>query len=210
MAVLEVLLAGVLLAVCALALLLTSLTSSTSNRQSLEYIAAQAAARSQMEEICGNKFGDLVGNYGKTNPLVGNTFKVYLNESPEFKDDTGKKSKGVELKGFRKLVNGAENFDAGEIVIVTHESDLPSTYGYSCSTSSTDSYPDNGKPGGIGFKGIPIDLNADGNTTSGNCWDFSVNPPVTTAVRLPVGVIVRWRGPKGPERYELWTIVTQY
>lgn len=203
-------LAAVLLALCALALLFTSLTSATSNRQSLEYLAAQSAARSQMEEICGGKFGDLVANYGSTNPIIGNTFKVFMNESAEYKDASGKKGRGIELPGFRKMVNGAENFDAGEIVIVTHESNAPELYGYSCSTSSTDAWPDNGKPGGIGFKGIPIDLNADGNTTSGNCWDLTVAPPVTTAVRLPVGVIVRWRGPKGPERYELWTIVTQY
>ncbi|HLX62867.1 MAG TPA: hypothetical protein VKX17_16445 [Planctomycetota bacterium] len=209
LSMLEVMLAGMILALCACAMLVASYTSAQATKQSAEYSAAVSAARKKMEELCSTNFDALVQRYGKYNPTAGNTFKVYMDEGTQYVANNAKQS-GIELPGFRKVVNGVDNFDAGEIVIVTHETNLPSTYGYSCSISSTNLWPDNGNPGGISYTGIPIDLNGDGTTTSGNCYDLSVTPAVKTAVRLPVGVVIRWNGTNGPERYELWTIITRY
>ncbi len=208
---LEVLLSAMILASCTLAMLYASLTSGRATRETGEYSSAVAAARKKMEELCATPYNQLVMRYGRYNPTVGNTFPVYLNEGPQYVDSTsGAKMTGQQLPGLYKLVNGVANYDAGEIIIITNESAAASTYGYSCGVSSTDNRPDLGQPGGCGFKGIPIDLNGDGNTTSGTCYDLSVTPPITTAVRLPVGIIVRWNGPLGPERYELWTVISNF
>lgn len=208
----EVILAAFILAICAMTLLHASTTSGQATRQSAEYNSAVAAARKKMEELCNTaSFDALVGGYGEVNPSIGNTFKVYLNEGIEYLDTAGVKQRGQELKGYYKLVNGSPNYDAGEVVIITTENRLASTYGYKCQLSPTDTYPDGNKSnGGINFSLVPIDLNGDGNTTSGNCYNLNVNPAVTSAIRLPVGVIVRWQGSNGPERYELWTILGKY
>jgi Tfp pilus assembly protein PilV len=208
LSILEVMLAVFILSVAALALLGASITSAGATRQSAEYAAAVSAARKKMEEVSSTQFASLVKTYGVGS--TGTTFKVYLNEGTEYRNSANKTARGIELQGFRKVVSGVDNYDAGEIVIVTSESAAASTYAYACSRSPSDPKPDNGQPGGISFGGIPLDLNADGNTTSGNCYNLAVTPNVTTAVRLPVGVIVRWDGPHGPERYELWTILTIY
>lgn len=208
----EVILAVFILTVCAMSLLHTSTASGQATRKSAEFNAAVAAARRKMEELCSARsFDDLVSNYGETNPALGNTFKVYFNEGVEYVDAAGVKQRGMQLKGYYKNVNGQANYDAGEVVIITTEDRAPSTYGYKCQMSPTDTYPDGNRTnGGINFSYLPIDLNGDGNTTSGNCYNLNVTPAVTTAVRLPVGVIVRWQGSNGPERYELWTILGKY
>jgi Tfp pilus assembly protein PilV len=216
LSMIEVLLSALILSVCALTMIFAMKTSGDATKQSSEYDAAVAAARRKIEELSTTNFDLLVQRYGKYNPTVGNTFKVYLDEGVQYKDASGAKQTGIELTGLYKLVNGAANWDAGEIVIITHESNAPSTYGYSCSLNASTTFPDGGQPGGISFmtnpttKTIAIDLDADGDTTSGNCYDLSVTPNVKTAVRLPIGVVIRWYGPHGPERYEQWTILTRY
>lgn len=209
---LEVILATFILAVCAMSLLIASTTSGQATRQSSEYASAVAAARRKMEDLCNIRdFDTLVAGYGETNPTVGNTFKVYLNDSVQYVDNTGTKQRGQELVGYYKLVNGVANYDAGEVVIITTENRAASTYGYKCQLSPTDTYPDGTKTnGGINFSYLPIDLNGNGTTTDGNCYNMTSVPQVKTAKRLPVGVIVRWQGANGPERYELWTILGNY
>ncbi len=137
-----------------------------------------------------------------------------MNEGLQYKTGLNGKTIGMELQGLYKKTNANttnnSTYDAGEIVIVTHESNPASGYGYSCGMSPTDNRPDLGKPGGISFQAIPIDLDGDGTTTNGDCYIVTGTTPVKTAVRLPVGVVVRWQGISGPERYELWTIVTNY
>ncbi len=205
--IMEVMLATFILSVCALTIMNASYTSASTVRQSAEYASAVATARQKMEEIQSNPFdgpSGLVARYG-----VGSretTFKVFLNEGTEqaTNDSFGHFNRGNELIGFRKTVNGvAGNTDAGEVVIVLNESAASNTYGYSCSRSASDTSPDGGQPGGIGFNGLPMDLNGDGNTSSGTVTN-------STATRLPVGVVIRWDGPHGPERYELWTIISRY
>jgi Tfp pilus assembly protein PilV len=213
---LEVLLAGIVLSVCCICMLDAMVTTTSETRQSGEYAAAVSAARKKLEEITACSLAKVVANYGINAPLIGRTFPVYLNESVESQNGNTKQ-RGQVLPGYYKTVNGNANTDAGEIVIVTNESALASTYGLSCSidgsTSGPNAYPDNGQPGGINFTGIPIDLDCDGVTssgTSGNKYDLSTSPQITSAVRLPVGVIVRWPGAHGQERVEIWTLVSRY
>ncbi|MEI6233936.1 MAG: hypothetical protein WCT04_12840 [Planctomycetota bacterium] len=203
LSIMEVMLAVFILSICSLSILTASYTSSTSVQQSAEYAAAVSAARKKMEEIQGYTFAKLNQRYGPGSRET--TFKVYFNEGTEqsTKDAFGKVSRGIEMLGFRKVVNGVDKYDAGEVVLINNESALSTTYGYSCSRSTTDPKPDNGLPGGINFGGIPMDLNGDGNTTSGAVSN-------SNATRMPVGVIVRWDGQHGPERYELWTVISRY
>ena len=212
MSLLEVLLSMSVLAICSMTMLSASMTSGQATRQSAEYNAAVSAARKKMEDLCNlNNFDTLVRDYGEVNPARGNTFPVLLNEGVEYLDSAGVKQKGNTLPGYYKLVNSVANYDAGEVVIITWENRLASSYAYACGTSPTNSYPDTGKSnGGVNFSMLPIDLNGDGVATAGNCYNLVSNPPVKTAVRLPVGVIVRWQGANGPERYELWTILGNY
>jgi Tfp pilus assembly protein PilV len=212
----EVLIAGIVLAVCCICMLDAMVTTTSQTRQSGEYAAAMAAARRKIEEITACNFGQVVANYGVNAPIIGRTFPVYQNESWEYQNGSAK-SRGLVLPGFYKTVNGAANYDAGEIVIITNESALASTYGLSCSmdgsTSGPNAYPDYGNPGGINYTGIPIDLDCDGaisTGTAGNKYDLSTTPQITSAKRLPVGVIVRWMGPHGQERVEVWTLVSQF
>lgn len=204
LSIMEVMLSVFILSICALTILSASYTSASSVKQSAEYAAAVAAARRKMEEIQTTPFLSLVSRYG-----IGSrerTFKVFLNEGTEqnSKDAFGHMNRGVELPGFCKTIALATyNYDAGEIVIVNDEAAAPSTYGYACGRSPTDNTPDNNNPGGIGFNGIPIDLNGAGSTTSGTIANDK-------ATRLPIGVVIRWDGPHGPERYELWTIISRY
>ena len=88
---------------------------------------------------------------------------------------------------------------AGEVVIITDESKTASDYGRDLS-------PLDGKPDGVKVVGLPLDQTGDGDLTDGNVW----NPPtVTTGWCFPVGVVIRWRGIQGEERYELWTVLSR-
>ena len=191
---LEVVLLCVLLAVGAAALGQTFLTALAATRESGEYAAVVAAARQKMEELAATRFEDLVKKYGASAPTVGNTFPVMLDQAGTEINASGTKAYGLELPGYN-------NLPAGEIVIITDESNPPSLYGRSLP-------PDGNRPGGVSFSGLPMDLNGDGNVTSGNVWGGT--PATNLAIRLPVGVVIRWPGARGPERYELWTIMSKY
>ena len=53
-----------------------------------------------------------------------------------------------------------------------------------------------------------MDLNGNGHNNDGETWGSTVAQQ--TAIRFPVGVVIRWPGVKSEERYELWTIVSRY
>jgi Tfp pilus assembly protein PilV len=187
---LETLLAAFTVAVAVTAISSSMMNSMLSTRQSGESIAVQMAARQKLEEITAMRFEDIYDAYC-SGGTVGNTFDVYMTSN-----NGGTK---VKLSGLSNAAGTPQ--PAGEVIIVTTENAKPSDYGRDIS-------PYNGKPDGCQFSGLPMDLNGNGSSDDGNVWGSS--PGQRTAIRFPVGVVIRWPGVRGEERYELWTIVSRY
>ena len=187
---LEVLVSAACVAIAVTAISSSMMNSMLSTRQSGEYLAAQLAARQKMEEISVTRFQDIVNNY-RQGGTVGNTFDVY----------STKASGGAKVKLLGLPDQYGVPQPAGEVIVITDEGKPASSYGRDLS-------PFDGKPDGCTFQGLPMDLNGNGNASDGNVWGNNANQQ--TAIRFPVGVVIRWPGVRGEERYELWTIVSKY
>lgn len=185
----EVVIAAAVVAIAVTAISSSMMNSMLSTQQNGEYLAAQLAARKKMEEIYTVPFSMLVDTYKSTalGGSMGNTFEVSMTDSGS--------SQATKLMGFTDT-NGVPQ-PAGEVIIITNESARASDYG-------RDLFPADGRPDGCTFVGLPMDLNGNGNTTDGDTW--AANGSNRTAIRLPIGVVIRWPGVRGEERYELWTI----
>ncbi len=186
----EVLVSALVVAIAVTAISSSMMNSMLATRESGEYLAAQLAARQKMEEISACRFENLVDIYRQGGSL-GNTFDVYLTNSAG-----GKK---IKLQGFNDSAGNPQ--PAGEIIIITKEDATPANYG-------RDLMPFDGQPDGCQFAGLPMDLNGNGNVSDGDVW--GPLPTQHSAIRFPVGVVIRWPGVRGEERYELWTIVSRY
>jgi type II secretory pathway pseudopilin PulG len=186
----EVLAAAACVAIAVTAIASSMMNSMLSTRQSGEYLAAQLAARQKMEEISACRFEDIVDIYRQGGSL-GNTFDVYMTSI-----NGGSK---VKLLGLADQYGVPQ--PAGEIIIITDEGALPAYYGRDLS-------PFDGRPDGCTFQGLPMELNGNGEATDGNVWGTTA--ATRTAIRFPVGVVIRWPGVRGEERHELWTIVSRY
>lgn len=104
---------------------------------------------------------------------------------------------------------------AGEVVFITNETLGKTGYGGDLS-------PNDGLPDGVRFfQDYPVDLSdpADGDTTDpGVFLDLNVDGDSDdanaiqneSAIKIAVGVIIRWQGKYGEERHETWTWLTRY
>ena len=187
---LEVLIAAACVAVVVTAISSSMMNSMLATRQSGEFIAAQLAARQKMEEISTCRFDDIVDIY-KQGGTLGNTFYVYATTT----------SGGSKIKVPGLPNQSGVSQPAGEVIIITNEGATSGSYGRDLS-------PFDGVPDGCQFQGLPMDLNGNGNSTDGDVWGPTAAQ--RTAIRFPVGIVVRWPGVRGEERYELWTIISKY
>jgi len=163
-------------------------TSLTATRQSGEFAAAERAARQKMEELASVPFASLCELY-KPSGSVGNSFPVVYSYTNKGDD---RFLPGLTGGPSSRLYKGVPM--AGEIIIVTDEG---------AAVTSAFDLDGNGVLDPVNYAGGALDLNANGTTTDGDV--------TTTAVRLPVGVVIRWLGVRGQvERYELWTVFTKY
>jgi len=189
----EVVLVAAMLAVFVLAVSGAQLQSLSGTRQSEERAAAMRIAREKLEKMCAMRFDDVYTQYGPNGPYQ--YFDVVLDYSAA--------SSSV-LQGrciLPGLIRAGHMYPdaAGEVVIITDGSKSASSFGRDLS-------PLDGLPDGVNVAGLPLDLTGTGNTTDGNVW----NPPnVVTGTCFPVGVVIRWQGVQGEERYELWTVLSR-
>jgi len=186
----EVTIAAACVAVVVAAISNSMMNSMMSTRQSGEYITAQLAARQKMEEISACRFDDIVDIYRQGGTL-GNAFEVYSTTT-----NGGSK---IKMPGLPNTYGVSQ--PAGEVIIISNESASAATYGRDLS-------PFNGVADGCQFVGLPMDLNGNGSNADGDVWGPTA--VTRTAIRFPVGVVIRWPGVRGEERYELWTILSKY
>ncbi|HLX63565.1 MAG TPA: hypothetical protein VKX17_20005 [Planctomycetota bacterium] len=186
----EVLVSAVVVAIAVTAISSSMMNSMMATRESGEFLAAQLAARQKLEEISALKFEDIVDVY-RSGGSLGNVFDVYMTNNAG-----GAKTK---LLGLPDQYGVPQ--PAGEVIIITREDASPGDYGRDLS-------PFDGKPDGCQFQGLPMDLNGNGTVSDGDTWGSQ--PSQRTAIRFPIGVVIRWPGVRGEERYELWTIVSRY
>lgn len=141
--------------------------------------------------------------FGRLHP-----FKVYLSDVDA---DNLSSTKGI--------LPGLVDDYAGEVILITGETNEDFAGGGTAqvpiNTANQDhirgvgSYggdllPRDGKPDGFQFFALPIDLNGDG------LFDLNTSKIAGKQIRYAAGVIVRWQGRYGPERYETWTILSYY
>jgi len=117
------------------------------------------------------------------------------------------------------LLPGLVDDYAGEVILITGETNekfaTDPNFAVAINTANIDevhgvgSYggdllPRDGKPDGFLSFTMPVDLNGDG--------DFTDNTKAlgSKQMRYPVGVVIRWQGRYGPERYETWTVISSY
>lgn len=189
----EVIMATAMVAVFVLAVSGAQLRSMVVTRQSDERAAAMRIAREKLEKMCAMRFDDVYIQYGPSGPY--RYFDVVLEYSAASSSVLQGKCilPGLTLPGKKFPVA------AGEVVLITDESKSASSFGRDLS-------PYDGLPDGVAVQGLPLDLTGNGNVTDGNVW----NPPsVMTGTSFPVGVIIRWQGVQGQERYELWTVLSR-
>lgn len=189
-ALLEVMIAAMLVAIAVTAIAQATVNSMLATRQVDERLAASLAARKKMEEIANTPFDQIVDRY-RYGGTIGNTFDVYMTEAGS---------------GSQTLLQGLSDpygipQKAAEIIIITNEDSTAADYG-------RDLKPYDGRPDSCEFVGLPMDLNGNGTLGDGNVWGSLPNQ--RTAVRFPVGIVVRWPGVKGDERYELWNVISKY
>jgi len=189
----EVVIVTGMLAVFVLAVSGAQTRSMIGTRQSEERAAAMRIAREKLEKLCAMPFEDVYTYYGPTGAL--RCFDVVLEYSAA--SSSVLQGKCI-LPGLTRLGHKLPDA-AGEVVLMTDESKSASSYGRDL--SPCDGYPD-----GINVVGLPLDLTGDGDLTDGNVW----NPPsVKTGTTFPIGVVIRWQGVAGEERYELWTVLSR-
>lgn len=268
MTLLEVVVAGAIIAIVMMFLGRGFVTSMYMSRQSDEYAAAARASRDIMEEIVSMT----IVRWDRT-PLGGNQYQLKRDpvtnkpltaiDSFNFTDLPSKLTHefaggkiGQEIETFtgggfvtsgpgvdpfgrihpfrvylsdidpenpnseRGILPGIADEYAGEVVIIDSEAlpeQLPGSnnsipvatqehrfgrgggkFGY-----GGDLFPRDGSPDGFQFFQLPVDLDCNGTTTSDR------NSLGIRVKRYPVGVIVRWMGKYGPERYETWTIISK-
>lgn len=191
MTLLEVIITMAILSTCLMALSSSTISTMVATRQTAETAAALRAARQKLEQISGERIEDILRWYIPGGD-PGVAFEVIQEYTPSGRHRL--------LPGIADPTNPAIPVMAGEIVLITRENATQSTYG-------RDLFPKDGQPDGILFRGLPIDLNGNGNTSDGETRSFVLNK----AVRIPVGIVIRWEGAGGrKERYELWTILSDY
>jgi type II secretory pathway pseudopilin PulG len=186
----EVLVSALVVAIAVTAISSSMMNSMLATRESGEYLAAQLAARQKMEEISSCRFEDLVDIY-RPGGSIGNTFEVYTSDV-----SGGNK---IKLQGLADQYGVPQ--PAGEVIIITKENAMAGDYGRDLS-------PFDGHADGCQIQGLPMDLNGNGLISDGDVW--GPLPTQHSAIRFPVGVVIRWPGVRGEERYELWTIVSRY
>ena len=187
---LEVLIAGALVAVVVMAISEAIMNSMLATRQSSERLAVSLAASKKMAEIANTPFDQIVDKY-RFGGSIGNTFDVLMSEAGS--------AQQTRLQGLSDPYGVPQ--PAAEIIVITNEDLGPGSYG-------RDLKPFDGKPDSCEFVGLPMDLNGNGVTGDGDVWGATT--ATRTAVRFPIGIVIRWPGVKGDERYELWNIVSKY
>lgn len=186
LSLLEILVAATLLAICAASLTQAHVTAMSATRQSDEYAAAARATREALEIVAATAFDELMIQF-PVDPLTQRRFpfRVYLSHDP---NDPA-----------RGVLPGLVDDYAGELVIVTDETKDRAAWG-------GDLLPKNGLPDGVKSFPLPLDLNMDGDTLDNHAAIVTNK----TGRRYPVGVIIRWMGRYGEERYETWTVISRY
>lgn len=150
-----------------------------------------------------NMSGWDIDPFGRLHP-----FKVYLADvNPDDPNST------------RGLLPGLVDDYAGEVILITGETNENFSGGgtskvpintanqdqvHGVGSWGGDLLPRDGKPDGFLSFTLPVDLNGDG------LFDLNTKDLKSDWIRLPVGVIVRWQGRYGPERYETWTVLSHY
>lgn len=178
-----------------------TVSSIVSTRDSAEYAAAVRAARLKMEELA-------VAPWDKLSTYHGQEFEVALEYTPADQEQSTSGAGYALVNKNRNLPSlRADGKCAGEVVLITNGNAVASSFGRDLTTTATGKPPADGQPDGIAFRGLPIDLTADGVC---NALDDCSAVGCTRAARYPVGVVIRWWGANGrPERYELWTIISK-
>lgn len=187
---LEVLIAAALVSVAVMAISESIMNSMLATRQASERLAASLAASKKMAEIVNTPFDQIVDKY-RFGGSIGNTFDVFVTEAGS--------AQAARLQGLSDPYGVPQ--PAAEIIVITNEDLGPGNYG-------RDLKPFDGKPDSCEFIGLPMDLNGNGAPGDGDVWGPTA--ATRTAVRFPIGIVIRWPGVKGDERYELWNIVSKY
>lgn len=107
-----------------------------------------------------------------------------------FYSPTGNSAKNITIPGV-----GTANANAVEIIVLDDESKTTASLGRDLS-------PADGIADGVRFVTLPMDFNGDGDVL-----DSVVGADTT---RYLVGVVIRWEGPHGEERYEAWTVISKF
>ena len=182
--------AAALVAIAVTAIAESIMNSMLATRQASERLAASLAASKKMAEISNMPFDQIVDKY-RFGGTIGNTFEVYMTEA-----GSGRQTR---LQGLSDQYGVPQ--PAAEIIVITNEDAIAGNYG-------RDLKPYDGRPDSCEFVGLPMDLNGNGAPGDGDVWGATA--ATRTAVRFPVGIVVRWPGIKGDERYELWNIISKY
>ena len=207
MTLIEIMISITLLCIAALFLAQADTASMNSTWKAREYQAAARAAREKLEELQLIGFANLTTALAARKETVApyrtNPFKVLFNFNatgtqamdvamPNLNSRLDKNS-AVTTAGF---LPGLVDDYAGEIVLIDDETKPASAWGSDLLAPAG--------PDGVKFASLPFDIDLDGAYTSSS---FGAGNP---AYRYLVGVVIRWNGKSGPERFEQWTVLSKY